>query len=143
MLRNEIPLSFHGSVNQIWTVCCMLRNFMTPLIQKDMESGWFILSNTGPYTELISLIRDDCWTTRSTILCDRIVDTQKNFFFSYQEYWHVHQRKEIGDVVKRSINFNNKWCCCKCNDIQYCFGLNIWTFSFFFYLKFVIGKKFL
>ena len=24
MLRNEIPLSFHGSVNQIWTVCCML-----------------------------------------------------------------------------------------------------------------------
>ena len=39
MLRNEIPLSFHGSVNQIWTVCCMLCNFMTPLIQKDMESG--------------------------------------------------------------------------------------------------------
>ena len=39
MLRNEIPLSFHGTVNQIWTVCCMLCNFMTLLIQKDMESG--------------------------------------------------------------------------------------------------------
>ena len=39
VLRNEIPLSLHGSVKQIWTVCCMLCNFMTPLIQKDMESG--------------------------------------------------------------------------------------------------------
>ena len=39
VLRNEIPLSFHGYVNQVWTVSCMLCNFMAPLIQKDMESG--------------------------------------------------------------------------------------------------------
>ena len=39
VLRNELPSSFNGSVNRISTVCCMLCNFMTPLIQKDMESG--------------------------------------------------------------------------------------------------------
>ena len=37
VLRYEIPLSSHGSLNQICTVCFMLCNFMTPLIQKDME----------------------------------------------------------------------------------------------------------
>ena len=24
IIRNEIPLTFHGSINQIWTVCCLL-----------------------------------------------------------------------------------------------------------------------
>ena len=43
---------------------------------------------------------------------DHIVDTQKNLFFSYQEYWYVHPRKQISDLVKRSINVNNKRCCC-------------------------------
>ena len=37
VLRNEIPLSSHGSLNQTSTVCFMLCNFMAPLIQKDME----------------------------------------------------------------------------------------------------------
>ena len=77
------------------------------------------------------------------MLCDRIVDTQKNLFFFYQEYCHGHPRKQISDIVKWSTKINNKWYCCKWSDIQYCFGLNIWTFSFFFCLKFVIGKKFL
>ena len=52
VLRNEIPLSFYGSVNQIWTACYMLCNFMTAFIQEDMESSWFILNNVGPYIEL-------------------------------------------------------------------------------------------
>ena len=39
VLRNEIPLSFYGSVNQIWTACYMLCNFMTAFIQEDMESS--------------------------------------------------------------------------------------------------------
>ena len=34
-IRNEIPLTLHGTINQIWTVSCLLCNLMPPLIQKD------------------------------------------------------------------------------------------------------------
>ena len=35
------------------------------------------------------------------------VDTQKNIFYSYQEYWHGHPRKQISDAVKGSTKINN------------------------------------
>ncbi|XP_065672094.1 uncharacterized protein LOC136089922 [Hydra vulgaris] len=36
IIRNEISLSLHGSVNQIWTIICLLANFQSLLI-KDTE----------------------------------------------------------------------------------------------------------
>ena len=32
IIRNKIPLTFHGTINQIWTIWCLLCNFMPPLI---------------------------------------------------------------------------------------------------------------
>ena len=33
VITNEMPLTLHGSANQLWTVCCLLRRFLPPLIQ--------------------------------------------------------------------------------------------------------------
>ena len=34
LLKSEIPLTMHGSINQVWTVACLLCNFMDPLIRQ-------------------------------------------------------------------------------------------------------------
>ena len=33
VIRNEIPLTLHGAASQLWTVSCLLSNFLPPLIQ--------------------------------------------------------------------------------------------------------------
>ena len=34
IFRSKLPVSVLGMVNQIWTVCCLVTNFMEPLLDK-------------------------------------------------------------------------------------------------------------
>ena len=42
VIKNEMPLTLHGSANQLWTLCCLLCNFLSPLIQTFLKksSNW-------------------------------------------------------------------------------------------------------
>lgn len=35
LFDKNIPLTMFGSINQIWTICCLLTNFFGPLIFED------------------------------------------------------------------------------------------------------------
>ena len=38
IFRSKLPISLLGTVNQIWTVCCLLTNFVEPLLDKKHDS---------------------------------------------------------------------------------------------------------
>ena len=35
LLNLTIPLTLHGSINQIWNIACLICNFMDPLIKQN------------------------------------------------------------------------------------------------------------
>ena len=34
IFSSEIPINMFGSINQIWTICCILSNFVEPILDK-------------------------------------------------------------------------------------------------------------
>lgn len=39
IITNVVPLPLAGVLNHIWTVCCMLLLFQSPIIDQDNEKG--------------------------------------------------------------------------------------------------------
>ena len=42
IFSTRIPISSLGTINQLWTVCCLLSNLMNPVLT-DEEDDWHVL----------------------------------------------------------------------------------------------------